>query len=57
MEEVRSYIVSASATEAIISYKAEMLSYFELGNFQIVEFKEESRTNSWPPNTLLILSP
>lgn len=57
MEEVRSYIVSASATEAVIDYKAEMVSYFELGNFQILEFKVDSRANSWPINTLLLLSP
>jgi hypothetical protein len=58
LEELRSYIVSASATEGTSDEKCELLSYFELGTFQIMEFKLDSRCRTtFLSNTLVALSP
>lgn len=58
LEELRSYIVSASATEGTNDERCELVSYFELGTFQIMEFKLDTRCKAvFSQNTLVVLSP
>jgi hypothetical protein len=58
LEELRSYIVSATSTEGSPDEKIESVSYFELGNFQILEFKVDARCKTvFTANTLVVLSP
>lgn len=58
LEELRSYIVSSSAMEGTSDERCELLSYFELGTFQIMEFKLDPRCKAaFSQNTLVVLSP